>query len=321
MKAVMYHYVRPYNPELPYFRYLHIDDFVRQLEFFGNEFGFVGRDEFLASITSNEPAGGVVLTFDDGFKDHHIHVLPELRKRGLWGIFYIPAYPFIAGKLIDVHRIHMLIGKYGGNKIADSLRAIITDGMLSHAHVEEFHTRTYTRQINDEATNYVKRVLNYYIDYKYRQGIIDQLMGVFYPAENELVKGFYMSREELNDMHDSGMILGSHSVSHPVMSKLLKEDQEREIADSFRVLESITGETALKTFCYPYGGFHTFTPETEKLLDRNGCLFSFNVESRDINREDLAGRKQALPRYDCNQFPHGACSRVGSLSRDGLVNA
>ena len=34
MKVVMYHYVREAAERLPYFRYLHIDDFAQQLDWF-----------------------------------------------------------------------------------------------------------------------------------------------------------------------------------------------------------------------------------------------------------------------------------------------
>jgi len=43
MKAIMYHYVRPDTIELLYFRHLHIDDFSKQLEIFGNDCGFVSK--------------------------------------------------------------------------------------------------------------------------------------------------------------------------------------------------------------------------------------------------------------------------------------
>lgn len=312
MKAIMYHYVRSDNPELPYFRHLNIDDFVKQLEYFGNEYGFISKNEFKNSMLSREPIQGVVLTFDDGFKDHYRYVFPELIKRNLWGIFYIPTSPFLTKKLIDVHRIHMLIGKYGGSVIADAMQEIITKAMLSHEHVNEFHSETYSRQNNDLSTNHVKRLLNYFIDYKYRENVIDQLMSSFFPNENDMIADFYMTEPELKKMHHNGMVIGSHTVNHPVMSKLPLNNQEKEIIDSFGFLESITGKTPLKTFCYPYGGFHTFTSETEELLEKNGCLFSFNVESRDICHEDITNRRQALPRYDCNQFPHGSYREVKS---------
>lgn len=303
----MYHYVRPDDSSLPHFRHLHIDDFVKQLEYFGNEYGFIGRNEFEESIKSNELRKGVVLTFDDGFKDHYTYVLPELKKRGLWGIFYIAMNPFVAGKLLNVHRIHMLTGKYGGREVAGALQAIVTDDMLSHQHVKEFHTQAYKLQDECDGISYVKRCLNYLIDYRHRDSAVDQLMAIFYPKEQELVSDFYMTRNELREMHGAGMMLGSHTVTHPVMSKLSLVDQEKEIVESFLLLERMVGAAEMRTFCYPHGGFHTFTPETEGLLEGVGCHFSFNVELRDINIEDIQNRKQALPRYDCNQFPYGAC--------------
>jgi len=306
MKAIMYHYVRSDNTELPYFRHLHTEDFVKQLEYFGNEYGFLGIKEFQDSLESGLPAEGIVLTFDDGFKDHYQYVLPLLQKFNLWGIFYIPTSPFLTNKLIEVHRIHMLIGKYGGIAIADATQEIVNKDMLSHEHIKEFHSETYNRQKNDNSTNYVKRLLNYFIDYRYRENVINQLMSIFYPNENDLISDFYMTETELKNMHNVGNVLGSHTVNHPVMSKLSLKDQEKEIIESFDKIESIIGKPAIKTFCYPYGGFHSFTTGTEELLEKHGCHFSFNVESRDINRKDLMNRRQALPRYDCNQFPYGS---------------
>ncbi|ETR65102.1 MAG: hypothetical protein OMM_14821, partial [Candidatus Magnetoglobus multicellularis str. Araruama] len=153
-----------------------------------------------------------------------------------------------------------------------------------------------SRQNNDDSTNFVKRCLNYFIDYQYRENVIDKLMSIFYPNEHSIIADFYMTEPELKKMYNAGMVIGSHTVNHPVMSKLSLKDQDEEIVESFGMLESIVGKTDIKTFCYPYGGFHTFTPETEELLEKSGCHFSFNVESRDIDREDIINQRQALPR-------------------------
>ena len=106
-------------------------------------------------------------------------------------------------------------------------------------------------------------------------------------------------------MHDEGMIIGSHTVNHPVMSRLNKEDQENQIINSFDYLKETIESFHHKTFCYPYGGFHSFTKKTEEILFNQECLYSFNVEQRDIEESDLKNRPQALPRYDCNQFKYG----------------
>ena len=303
MKAIMYHYVQPNALSLPYFRHLHIDAFKKQLDYF--------VDEGLSFLTKQQvkdyswPTDSVLLTFDDGFKCHYKYVLPELQKRGLWGIFYIPVAPYLTDKLLDVHRIHLLLGKYGGKKIFGAINELLSEEMLSHSHVQEFREKTYELQSNDNYTNYVKRTLNYFISYEYRKEVLNELMRMYYPKETYLVKDFYMAKEEILEMRDVGMIIGSHSVNHLVMSKLSKDLQKREIEGSFQFLEDMLGVLDIKTFCYPYGGFHSFTEETEGILEDCNCSFSFNVEERDINQNDFLNRRQALPRYDCGYLPYG----------------
>ncbi|MDQ6814471.1 MAG: hypothetical protein M3040_12085 [Bacteroidota bacterium] len=101
------------------------------------------------------------------------------------------------------------------------------------------------------------------------------------------------------------MVIGSHIISHPVLSKLSAVQQENEISQSFKFVEDVCIILPYKTFCYPYGGSHSFTNETERLLNNEGCSFSFNVEARDVSIANLLVRPQALSRYDCNYFPQG----------------
>lgn len=111
-------------------------------------------------------------------------------------------------------------------------------------------------------------------------------------------------------MQEGGMIMGSHTVNHPVMSKLTPNAQAQELTQSFDFLSDLI-ELKHKTFCYPYGGAHSYTSETIEILEQLGCLFSFDVSSRDITIEDIHQHRHTLPRYDCNEFPYG---RVRDLS-------
>jgi peptidoglycan/xylan/chitin deacetylase (PgdA/CDA1 family) len=135
------------------------------------------------------------------------------------------------------------------------------------------------------------------LDHLIRIGILEEDWEVW-------SRGFYMTADSILCLHREGHIIGSHSVSHRVMSKLSAEVQSQEIRESVMTLATITGAKPI-TFCYPYGGFHSFTDETEELLREAGIRFSFNVEQRDIQPFDLINRPHALPRYDCNQFPFG----------------
>lgn len=306
MKAVMYHYVREEQVELPYFKFLHVNDFKKQLDYLEDNFSILHPQDLKGSIANGNVKNGAVLTFDDGLKDHHQYVFPELMRRGLSGIFYISTGIYENRKILDVHRLHLLLGKAGGEEIYNCLMKLVTDDMLSHAHINEFKTLTYINQTNDEFTPLAKRILNYFISYQHRGKIIDELMNIYFGNEAELFKSFYLDNSEIADMQGNGMILGSHTATHPVLSKLTAAEQQIEIVASFDYLEKVTGGLPYKTFCYPYGGFHSFTKDTEDILHNQHCLFSFNVENRDIEVNDIINRPQALPRYDCNYFPHGS---------------
>lgn len=306
----MYHYVQGDDPSLPFFNHLHLEDFELQLDYFDSKFGFVSEKEFVNSIETGTPLDGVILTFDDGLKCHYRDVFPVLRARGLWGIFYVPTGVYHTQKVLDVHRIHVLLGGGNSTDILNELQSIITRDQLIDIEREDFTKKTYRIQKNDEATTLIKRMLNYYISYEYREAVLDQLCEKFVDPELLTTAGFYVSKEEMIEMEREGMTIGSHTVNHPVLSKLTVDGQYQEIHDSFETLSSFGLTLKTKTFCYPYGGFHSFTEETEKILDREGCLFSFNVESRTIESKDLSHRRQALPRYDCNEFPYGQVRRL-----------
>ena len=118
---------------------------------------------------------------------------------------------------------------------------------------------------------------------------------------------FYIDKDKINKMKSNGMIIGSHTMDHQVMSKLSYEDQLFQIKESFRYL---TKEFKIqdKTYSHPYGGFHSFDKNTVDILRKEKVSYSFNVESREITCEDYITSMDYLPRFDCNEFPFGTAS-------------
>ncbi len=57
MKIIMYHYIRESLKQLPNFRYLHIENFKKQLDFFEKEFGFVTYNVLLIRSSKMELLG------------------------------------------------------------------------------------------------------------------------------------------------------------------------------------------------------------------------------------------------------------------------
>ena len=269
MINVMYHYVSPDDSNLPFFNNLNIDTFRRQLDFFDKEYGFLSKDRYINSIKEGRDVEGVVLTFDDGFRDHYQYVLPELKKRELWGIFYITTgiYEKQEKSLLDVHRVHFLKGKYGAKKILEELNYLISDKMINKKNVAKFKKNIYLSDSYNNEEKRLKELLNYSIKYQYRREILDKLMLEFFDEE-EMYDKVYLRQEEVVSLAKYGNIVGSHTHSHKVLSRLTYEEQFDEVNRSFNYLESLVGKNSYRSFCYPHGYKGTYDDRTIEIIKK-----------------------------------------------------
>ncbi|HEX7131044.1 MAG TPA: polysaccharide deacetylase family protein [Iamia sp.] len=307
LRVVMYHYVRPSSDDLPHLRYLPLDGFRRQLDHFAATEGFAARDDVVAAADGGPVPPGVVLTFDDGLADHVDVVLPELVERDLWGLFFVPSAPHTEGIVLDVHRIHHLLGRHGGPACRRALHATVDRSELTSDRRAEFETGAYQGQEDDEATTTFKRLLNYVVPFDRRDEVLTAIETAL-DRDPGAAQALYATPAGLATLVSSGSIVGSHGHSHRVMSRLSPPEQAVEVARSVALLDETLPPQARRTYCHPYGGEHTFTPDTERILDDAGCALSFSVEPRDVTAADVRDRPQALPRWDCNRFPHGAAA-------------
>ncbi len=299
MKIIMYHYVREQSNEFPHFNYLDINIFRKQLDYFQKESHFLSKTEYFEAIESGENKNGCVLTFDDGLIDHYSFVLSELKSRGLWGLFYIPTriYTEATVAMLGVHRIHCLKGKYGSSAILKEALNIIDEGMLDQENIANFDKDIYTFTNYEEDDKKLRRLFNYYIKYDYRDQILDILMKKYF-VEEKLKEDFYLTVEQIKELENQGNIIGSHTVSHKVLSRLSYNEQVREIKDSFLFLESIVKITK-HSFCFPYGYASSYNQTTLSILSElnvhNAVVFDNQEQGNNIKRLELS-------RIDCNKF-------------------
>jgi len=314
MKGVMYHYVREHQDDLPYFTYLHIDNFERQLDYFVANHHVATEKEFEYALTTGTSLkNAVILTFDDGLADHYHHVFPALVKRGLWGIFYVPTKPYVEAKLLDVHRIHYLLGRLGGEHLLGMLEPEIQDGMLLTERRQMLEAATYRKQNNHQAVTRVKRLFNYFLKPECKTSILDSIMREVVTDEAALARKFYLTRKQMGKMIAGGLSIGCHAHSHTLLSNLSDHQQAAEIKQSTEILRTLTKGQLSLGFCFPYGGRQSYDETTLNLLRNHGYCYGFSVDSRDICDADLLRAKFELPRYDCNEFPHGAAVIEGKM--------
>ena len=146
-------------------------------------------------------------------------------------------------------------------------------------------------------------MLNYFIDYQHLDIVLDLMFEQLGEPTGSV--DLYIPEESLKEMSKNGMIIGSHSSSHYLMSRLSLSDQLSDLKESFEFLDNIVCQQ-YNCYCHPYGGFHSFNNDTISALDCLGVSYSFNVDHRDITSKDIIHSKHFLPRYDCNRFPYGS---------------
>ena len=87
----------------------------------------------------------------------------------------------------------------------------------------------------------------------------------------------YLDAAQIKEMSDAGIDIESHSVTHPHMDGLAKDELISQIYVSKKAIEGITGKTVY-TFCFPFGGYNE---DARQILKDGGFKAAFVTMPRD----------------------------------------
>lgn len=82
----------------------------------------------------------------------------------------------------------------------------------------------------------------------------------FYVVSGFVGQPGYLNWEQLANMRDAGMEIGSHSIDHPSLTRLEAPEITRQVVQSRATLEQQLG-IAVTSFCYPSGDYDGFVRE------------------------------------------------------------
>ena len=295
MKSIMYHYVRNKSKLFPNYNILEKKDYTNQIKKF-SEKGLINSYEELF-ISSDK----FLPTFDDGFKDH-IFAAEVLKKNNSIGIFFIPTSPLKNNIMLDVHKTHLILGKVKSSKALNELEKYLYKNKISkfYNYNEKSKYKSAYKKHNDEDDKKLfKKIMNYYGDLKLKHKILDYLLKKF--EINIKPKDYYLNKKEIKYLESIGMLIGSHSESHTLLSRLSYREQFKELNNSKIFLEKIINKN-IDIFCYPHGGRISYNNNTLKILKKLKYKLAYSVEYRDISFKDIEQKPYELPRYDCCLF-------------------
>ena len=164
MKVYMFHYVmKRFN--YFHFEYNMFEDCIRKLK---REYKIIGLDE-IRYINKNLDKY-VILTFDDGTKDHYEFVYPILKKYNVKGVFFVSSNIF-ENKILDIHLIHQLIAKIGINKIYNDVQELVKKERIS------INATDFISETNDDyKMKYVKQLLQFILPNEIKELFLNELV-------------------------------------------------------------------------------------------------------------------------------------------------
>ncbi len=210
-------------------------DFESHVRTIGRYFNAMTFGDAAATLAGGGfPSNCVAITFDDGYRDNHDIALPILKKHG------VPATFFVTTGFLDDDVMW-------NDVVIESVRARIGDSIDLGAIGGERETL----ETADDAAALLRKILpkiKRLPPDQRPQAVADLSRAAGYVRNAR----FMMTESEVRSMHQSGMEIGAHTVSHPILMNLEDDDAYREIEDSKRALEGITGEP-VSSFAYPNG--------------------------------------------------------------------
>jgi len=200
----------------------------------------------------------LVITFDDGYKDVHKVAFPILRKLG------VPATVFLIAGLVGENEVPWY------DECKDYLRILAgTDQTDARAESLTTHLSSIQDILREpgplegkveRATDFLKTV-----DDRSRLETMRLLRSQYQLTVSNTTTSHLMNWEQARKMAAQGIAFGSHTVTHPILTKLNLTQVEQELGNSKKIIEENLG-VPCHFFAFPNGDFNQETIETLKRL-------------------------------------------------------
>ena len=305
-KIVMYHYVRPIkNSQYPKIKGLELDSFKKQITYFNNNFRFIGANDLLYSIYDNKeiPDNSILLTFDDGLKDHYSYVFPILKKMNIQGLFFPSFRTLEENCVLDVHKIHFVLA------CCDKIKNLLDDifnFIKKYKHQYNLEAPEYyyaklasSNRFDSKEAIFIKRILQMELPKELRCKITDYFFKKYVTNDEETFSNnLYLSQDEIQEMIEGGMYFGNHTFSHEWLGFLDTQALDFELDRSSKYYSQINPNRETWIMNYPYGNYCDNVIEKIKL---HGYKIGLTTDIGDAILDKL--NCFFLKRYDTNDFP------------------
>lgn len=234
LSVLIFHRVRPHkDPLFP--GEPDAEEFELHMKWVRRWFHVLPLDEAVARLRSGTlPARAAAITFDDGYADNCTVAMPILRDLGLHATFFI-ATGYLDG------------GRMWNDTIIEAVRAARSPQLDLESLQLGRHAIASTSERRSAIQDIIGRLKYYALDQ--RQHLAEAVAA---QAGGELPRDLMLTTAQLRKLAHSGMGIGAHTVSHPILANVPNEVAWREITEGKQRLEALL-DRSIALFAYPNG--------------------------------------------------------------------
>ena len=208
------------------------------------------------------PDRAACITFDDGYADNVTVALPVLQRHGLTATF------FIATDYLN-----------GGRMFNDTVIEAIRRARCTSLDLIEIGLGQHDLSTHAAKNHAIKKILSAvkYLPVAEREAKANRIgeLAMCTALPNDLM----MTTEQLRSLHLSGMEIGGHTASHPILAKLSTAEVKQEILSGKQFLEE-TLDMQVCLFAYPNGKSGIdFFPEQALIVRELGFVAAVSTQS------------------------------------------
>lgn len=212
--------------------------FEGQMRFLRERYRLVSFDTLAQEISQGGPTEqSVAITFDDGYRDVYKYAFPVLQKFQIPATIYLTADAVESNSLAWYDRIFLALSVAPGDKldlVLDRPRRFLLPAPAARLRAAE-EIISFLRSLPAEQCESFCSNLERLI-----------------PLPAKEMKDRMLTWEQIREMQQGGVSFGSHTLTHPAVSRLDPLALKRELCRSKAILEERLG-AAIKDFAYPFG--------------------------------------------------------------------
>lgn len=195
-------------------------------------------DQAIGRLAAGDlPERALCITFDDGYADNHDVALPILQRHGLNAAFFI-ASGFIDGGCMWNDRVVEAM------RLCSRTSLVLPEGLVPGVGTLDLSEWELRKRAVDTLLNAMK-----YLPGGQRLQCADavvQAAGVVLPDD------LMMSTAKVAALAGAGMVVGGHTVNHPILARLDEREALHEMMAGRRAVENMV-QRAVTLFAYPNG--------------------------------------------------------------------